>query len=89
MSGGTRTDTHVAPVCDFVIVAITAPIGRIRRGVSFGAVHVERLTNRMGGRAALRFWLWLVVAWIVIVTLLLAFGGHAGVPSPSDLGWTD
>ena len=51
-------------------------------------MRIERPTYRIGRHAALRFWLWMVVAWLVIVTLLLAFGGHAGMPSPSDLGWT-
>ena len=52
-------------------------------------MRIERPTYRIGRHAALRFWLWMVVAWLVIVTLLLAFGGYAGTPSPSDLGWTD
>ena len=52
-------------------------------------MRIERLTNRIGSHAALKFWLWLLVAYLLIVTLLLVFGGHAGTPSPSDLYWSD
>lgn len=51
-------------------------------------MHIEKLTNRTNGHGVPRFWRLVLVAYVVIVTLLLALGGHAGVPSPTDIGWT-
>jgi hypothetical protein len=41
------------------------------------------------GEPSLRQWLWLGVTYLLIVLVLLAFGGQVGTPSPSDIGWSD
>jgi hypothetical protein len=53
-------------------------------------VGTSRLLRRVEGNDAIRFWLWIALAYVAIVLLLLIVGTYVGgVPGPSDVGFSD
>jgi hypothetical protein len=37
----------------------------------------------------LRFWAWIVVAWVLLLCVLFALAAVTGSPAPSPVGWSD
>jgi hypothetical protein len=52
-------------------------------------MHKTRLLRATSGHPILRRWLWFFAAYLLVVYVLLLLGGQVGLPSPSDLGWSD
>jgi len=48
-----------------------------------------RLVDRLHEPKALRFWLWVLVAYLVVVIALLILGGQINASSPPAIGWSD
>ena len=47
------------------------------------------LVRDASGQRTLRRWLWFLAAYLLVVHVLLVLGGQVGLPSPSDVGWSD
>jgi hypothetical protein len=60
------------------------------RSIVLSRMRTNRVLGHVADQRAIRFWTWIVVAYLAVVLLLLILGGQiGGVPSPSDIGWSD